>query len=491
MEDNSVSSVQESPSKETTELKEANKGISMEIVKLSENSEIQPVPLDLHQSPDNSLKAKDSIEQNDSLNKSTDSKKSAASDSSDKKRRKRKPIVTKKVPTDIIESMEVLSSLTDTELNIPSLLNINKVVKSPNESDAETIDKIAAMVSNITQELPAPQQPLQAPLIEQKEPKIEDELEKMFAEPPTTSEKSEVQPSTSTTAVKPPRKRKANPDKKPAKKRKVTENGKKSKKAEPEKIEEKKPKDKKERQKVKSDVAPFVQIAKDGSFAIVNQVLNGDEEGEKASSKPKKFNKAEKRIRGLHVSTLSNKYDADKRDLSWICVFCKLGPHKNKMGDLFGPYVVSKKSEEFNYANQDPSLDPFNQTNKDKFQAKLKTPEKPKKKKKSVPSTPTNGISAELDIFNGMSRVDDDNYEIWFHEDCIVWSNGVHMIGSKLIGMDAAVWSSTRYQCSYCQRNGAMMKCLTRGCTNFGHFGCAQNKNWRLTDEFKTFCENH
>jgi hypothetical protein len=56
----------------------------------------------------------------------------------------------------------------------------------------------------------------------------------MFAEPPTTTEKSEVQPSTLTTAVKPPRKRKANPNKKPAKKKKVSENGKKSKKAEPE-----------------------------------------------------------------------------------------------------------------------------------------------------------------------------------------------------------------------------------------------------------------
>jgi hypothetical protein len=44
----------------------------------------------------------------------------------------------------------------------------------------------------------------------------------MFAEPPTTAERSEVQPSTSTTAVKPPRKRKANPDKE-----KVTENAKK------------------------------------------------------------------------------------------------------------------------------------------------------------------------------------------------------------------------------------------------------------------------
>ena len=65
------------------------------------------------------------------------------------------------------------------------------------------------------------------------------------------------------------------------------------------------------------------------------------------------------RGRGLHVSTLSNKYDADTKDVTWVCVFCKLGPHKHELGDLFGPYIVSTDSEEHKLCQQDPDTDVF------------------------------------------------------------------------------------------------------------------------------------
>lgn len=29
--------------------------------------------------------------------------------------------------------------------------------------------------------------------------------------------------------------------------------------------------------------------------------------------------------------------------------------------------------------------------------------------------------------------------EIWAHENCIVWASGVHLIGSKLIGLEEAI----------------------------------------------------
>lgn len=67
-------------------------------------------------------------------------------------------------------------------------------------------------------------------------------------------------------------------------------------------------------------LGPILQIQKDGSFNVVNQTTNGDDDGEKTMNKIKKgitnLDKS-KVIRGMHVSTLSNKYDADTKDMTW------------------------------------------------------------------------------------------------------------------------------------------------------------------------------
>lgn len=91
-----------------------------------------------------------------------------------------------------------------------------------------------------------------------------------------------------------------------------------------------------------------------------------------------------------------------------------------------------------------------------------------------------------------MIKATDNSYEVWMHEDCIVWSSGVHIIGSKVIGLETAVWSSTRHNCSICQINGAMICCLHRGCKNEAHIPCARQKNWILNEnDFKCRCEDH
>jgi len=56
----------------------------------------------------------------------------------------------------------------------------------------------------------------------------------------------------------------------------------------------------------------------------------------------------------MHSSTLSNRYDADTTDSTWICVFCKRGPHKLGLGDLFGPYLVTSDCDEYRAAVQTP-----------------------------------------------------------------------------------------------------------------------------------------
>lgn len=107
---------------------------------------------------------------------------------------------------------------------------------------------------------------------------------------------------------------------------------------------------------------PYVHVERDGSLDVINAPLT-----EEIAEKQSKFKKSyisqrpndRNKVRGLHVSTLSNKYDAVTTDISWMCVFCKLGPHKYGLGDLFGPFILSTESEDFQLVQIDPKEDVF------------------------------------------------------------------------------------------------------------------------------------
>ena len=100
--------------------------------------------------------------------------------------------------------------------------------------------------------------------------------------------------------------------------------------------------------------------------------------------------------------------------------------------------------------------------------------------------------SPSVDLFYGMTKASEQSYEVWMHGDCAVWSNGVYIVGSRVIGLEAAVWSSSRHKCCVCLNYGAMLSCLHRGCNDEAHVPCAQSKNWNLCDDdFKSFCDKH
>lgn len=260
---------------------------------------------------------------------------------------------------------------------------------------------------------------------------------------------------------------------------------------------------------------PFVQVKSDGSHLVINTPINEDD-SEKLQNKPKKFvnsmNNSEKsKIRGLHVSTLSTKYDADTTDTSWMCVFCKAGPHKQRLGDLFGPYIISNKSSEFKQSQTDEECFNVKRT-RESLQSKLIKQEEPvagtsapksKKRKivpeaastpQAVPSTSTatpNTAQPPDDMFYGMIKAGDDSYEVWMHEDCLVWAPGVHIIGTRVVGLEAAIWNCCRHQCRICSHHGANVSCLYRGCNEEAHVVCARRNDWKLSDEFKSHCEKH
>lgn len=279
---------------------------------------------------------------------------------------------------------------------------------------------------------------------------------------------------------------------------------------------------------------PFIQVKSDGTINVINAPTTEDvvEKQNKVKKSIHNHSHSDRnKIRGLHVSTLSTKYDADTTDTTWMCVFCKRGPHKLGLGDLFGPYIVTTTCEGFAYSQKDPNDDEFisRRTKADMFQKqvngmpvvpastsslatitsaasiassssssstskkKRKTNDSPSILQNSTLSTQSASPSFDInDIYVGMSKVSETSYEVWVHEDCVVWSSGVYIIGARIVGLDTAVWSSTRYKCSICSKNGAMISCLQRGCAEKAHISCARTQGWDLNEnEFKSTCEKH
>ncbi|XP_038117601.1 uncharacterized protein CG5098 [Culex quinquefasciatus] len=257
---------------------------------------------------------------------------------------------------------------------------------------------------------------------------------------------------------------------------------------------------------------PFVQVKSDGSHMVINAPINEDD-SDKPAKQTKKFansmNNSEKsKIRGLHVSTLSTKYDADTTDASWMCVFCKTGPHKMRLGDLFGPYIISTKSGEFAESKTDQDFFSEKRT-RESLASKLVQPKvepvgasgtKSKKRKSLEPTASTSSAAPPPtatvpppppDMFYGMVKAGEDSYEVWLHEDCLVWAPGVHIIGTRIVGLEAAIWNCCRHPCRICGHSGAVVSCLRRGCNAEAHVVCARKHDWELSDEFKAHCKDH
>lgn len=92
----------------------------------------------------------------------------------------------------------------------------------------------------------------------------------------------------------------------------------------------------------------------------------------------------------------------------------------------------------------------------------------------------------------GMLKVSADNYEVWIHEDCAVWAPDVFLVGSQIIGIGSAVWSSCQYECSLCQKKGATISCRQRDCKMPAHVPCARAAQWSLDENtFWVYCRKH
>lgn len=187
---------------------------------------------------------------------------------------------------------------------------------------------------------------------------------------------------------------------------------------------------------------PYVLI-KGTKQVVVNCPANEDET-EKITKRIQGHNK----IRGMCNSTLSSKYDAETTDKTWLCIFCKKGPHRPKgMGDLFGPFLIPH------------SLDA------------VTAMKSPKRKLSDASKQKT--------------------IEAWTHESCAISAPNVYLIGTKIVGLEIAMLESKNFICTVCNEDGATLGCLSRGCTEKAHFTCARQSTWFVPKDFRNFCGTH
>lgn len=125
---------------------------------------------------------------------------------------------------------------------------------------------------------------------------------------------------------------------------------------------------------------------------------------------------------------------AVEKDGTWICVFCKQGPHFECLGDLFGPYFVPKS------AHHSPS----HSVGSDMLMHEAGAGKSGRKRKLS-----SEGGADASNNNQSPAGSQSDFQEVWFHEDCISWSSGVYLVGHSIRNMEEIVRDSADSVCLY------------------------------------------
>ncbi|XP_034948940.1 uncharacterized protein CG5098 [Chelonus insularis] len=225
---------------------------------------------------------------------------------------------------------------------------------------------------------------------------------------------------------------------------------------------------------------------------------------------------------GLFSSTLSSRYDAHTTDSTWICVFCKQGPHSvipgdplrphpnlagphiapgtytvpaGVLSDLFGPYLIGKERLEDGILSADEQEITTEQKKGGKNKRSIRyagladqfTAKMGKKKKNSVEAN-------NAAMFSGMTLIsgEEQRWEVWLHEQCAVWAAGVYLAGGRVTGLQEAVWDATKSICNSCGLPGANIGCVKRGCKAVTHYPCALTRGWHLdNNQYIPKCNQH
>ena len=170
---------------------------------------------------------------------------------------------------------------------------------------------------------------------------------------------------------------------------------------------------------------------------------------------------------------------------SWLCVLCRKICHHRGLGDLYGPYKVDL-TEEPKAPKKNPANAGDDDAPKNNGASTSTTPQQTTAANTTAPKTtqspPKKSKYSLLANFN-LNTTNDNIKEIWIHEDCLVWSEGVHIVGKQILNMDQVIKDSFHHNCSLCKVKGATIGCSGKRCRRKFHYVCARDAPSCLLDE--------
>lgn len=216
---------------------------------------------------------------------------------------------------------------------------------------------------------------------------------------------------------------------------------------------------------------PILRIKDSGTpkekCSVVNQLI------EENSDKTAKNKRSTVRVSTVQVSKLPSEKSVHVpaslagENTSWVCALCKKHSSYKFLGDLFGPYYTEGNLPE------DEGSGSMDKKGKQKRQSvSVDSKSNSKGRRKSKDSMKPN--------------------EIWVHEDCAAWADGVLLIGAKMYGLQEATDIASSTVCTYCKETGAMVGCLHKGCSQKFHYYCGIESGCFLDEEnYSLLCPKH
>ncbi|XP_077527089.1 uncharacterized protein LOC144138595 isoform X1 [Haemaphysalis longicornis] len=189
-----------------------------------------------------------------------------------------------------------------------------------------------------------------------------------------------------------------------------------------------------------------------------------------------------------HTSTLSPHYDAVTRDPTWLCAFCHRGSHQQGLGDLYGPYPGLQSPR----PAAEPDLNSCSSSQEEMLRKGRATKRKKSDSVSGSEDGPTSRRVSRQRKTSEAEREPELPKEIWVHETCAVWTQGVYLGGNRVHGLQEAIAEAANLVCSKCKMAGASVGCIMRACTEKYHFICAVEKGCQLnTENFSILCFKH
>jgi len=187
------------------------------------------------------------------------------------------------------------------------------------------------------------------------------------------------------------------------------------------------------------------------------------------------------RLKQKHVVLNSSCYPTSfqlQDSVPWKCVFCQQGSSYRTLGDLFGPYYAksdsSGKSDDV-VCQSSPSKS-RSRSAKQSPESGFTTVSKNSKRRRQLLQKYVPSVARKSPKKSTRSPDKGVPSEIWLHEDCAVWTNGICLSPTgQLCGLEAAVTVSLQTVCSYfiaCSEYCCVVELTLRACTGSQVLAC-------------------